>query len=674
MYTKQSISNRHKSIDSLIKDLKAFYGFIDTACYVDTKKASSLLIALLRKKYDSGHSLPRIPKDVIHEFDRITAGYRFVTDELSLPDNTGIINPSDLGTVYESLRSAPDRRRMGVFYTPHTTVIQMVEQSLREFLKNTLTGVPSGRLKQMLNILFSMITESDGTINNTLNCTPQRKEVMQELDRALARVTICDMSVGAGGFLVMMALYISRMRFVLQNSFAGGSKISESSLLRHCIKRSLYGVDIDNTALGITTFRLQLQYEKACIAEGVDTEQLHFENFRNADALLINHNARFDIVIGNPPYEQISTTYKNNLLANANSSRLLHLVKGGKVNLYQLFYALSLKIVRQHGIVCLLVPASFLGDKANTQIRKETLRQTRIVSITVYAERDDKTSRLFHAAKMSTCIILLVNTNKPETFLFKRVGSAQFSSMVRMQPGQIEYFDPVHLAIPLMGKTDLKFLDNMQQHSAFRLREIARCYEGEINLTFHKQYIQPRIKNNSPMVKGAAVQKFHLVDNMSQGEVQYLDSSAYLADQNTPKSHHHKQPRIVMQGITGVNESTRLKMAIVETGTFCANSTNYILIKNYSYSIYTLLGILNSSVLNKYFALYSTNSNVNTYEIHNLPLPVVDTDSEMRINRHVRELVHNYHKLPQEQIIKLERTVDATVCDLYGVKITSLTE
>ena len=90
-----------------------------------------------------------------------------------------------------------------------------------------------------------------------------------------------------------------------------------------------------------------------------------------------------------------------------------------------------------------------------------------------------------------------------------------------------------------------------------------------------------------------------------------------------------------MQGITGINEKNRLKMALLSNNEFCANSANYI-VENSNLKIEYILGILNSKMMNWYFKRLSTNSNVNGYEVDNLPLKIdkvnelVDAVNELR--------------------------------------------
>ena len=60
-------------------------------------------------------------------------------------------------------------------------------------------------------------------------------------------------------------------------------------------------------------------------------------------------------------------------------------------------------------------------------------------------------------------------------------------------------------------------------------------------------------------------------------------------------------------------------MMIIENA-YCANSLNYLAFR-IQVDLNYFLGILNSKLLNFVFKVFSTNSNVNGYEVDNLPLP-----------------------------------------------------
>ena len=94
-----------------------------------------------------------------------------------------------------------------------------------------------------------------------------------------------------------------------------------------------------------------------------------------------------------------------------------------------------------------------------------------------------------------------------------------------------------------------------------------------------------------------------------------------------------------MQGITGVNERYRLKMALSMQGEFCANSVNYLLVADDEIEFF--LGLCNSRLLNWFFAKLSTNSNVNGYEVDNLPIKIPNSGVKQEIASQVRCLLND---------------------------------
>ena len=119
-----------------------------------------------------------------------------------------------------------------------------------------------------------------------------------------------------------------------------------------------------------------------------------------------------------------------------------------------------------------------------------------------------------------------------------------------------------------------------------------------------------------------------------------------------------------MQGITGVNEKHRLKLALIEHNEFCANSANYI-IENEKVKIEYIIGILNSYLLNWFFKRLSTNSNVNGYEVDNLPIKFSREEDLIKIVSEylkIKELNSN-----KDNIEEYEDKIEKIVYEIYGL-------
>lgn len=121
-----------------------------------------------------------------------------------------------------------------------------------------------------------------------------------------------------------------------------------------------------------------------------------------------------------------------------------------------------------------------------------------------------------------------------------------------------------------------------------------------------------------------------------------------------------------MQGMTGANDMIRIVMALVPEGFYLANSCNYLFPPK-GIDIYALLGVLNSKLINWFFRCFSTNSNVNGYEIDNLPIPSIDVNTQMKL----KELVTGVMKQKEVDIradtLNKERKIDEIVYQLYNL-------
>lgn len=261
---------------------------------------------------------------------------------------------------------------------------------------------------------------------------------------------------------------------------------------------------------------------------------------------------------------------------------------------------------------------------------------------------------------MSVCILGSTKTHVKEDVLFPmRISYDRFvdvnSAKTMMSRKDIESIDGKSFTIPIMKPEEYKILLKICEGST-RMAQYSKCYTGEIDLSLNKKYIHFE-DTYSRMLRGAQVQKFYTTDNISQGDILFLDSELYLHENSTPRSKHHNEQRIVMQGITGVNEKYRLKMTLSNAGEYCANSVNYLMCGQDNFYF---LGLLNSHLLNWYFAKLSTNSNVNGYEVDNIPIKIDETKK-----KYISELVERLLENPTDY--ESEDELNTLIYDMYGL-------
>ena len=194
----------------------------------------------------------------------------------------------------------------------------------------------------------------------------------------------------------------------------------------------------------------------------------------------------FDIVIGNPPYFKYEGAIKDEIETIRKISEL-KIAFGGKLNAYKLFLAISInKICRDRGVISMIFQNSFIADQQATLLRKEVINHHRIITIDSFPERDSKKKRVFPSVKMSVCILLMQKTGKQMPFVVNFWNDKYKSSgnSVIYTAHDIKNIDSKDYCIPRIEQHSIPLAIKLRQFSKIPLK----CYEGELNMTFHKHF------------------------------------------------------------------------------------------------------------------------------------------------------------------------------------------
>jgi len=203
---------------------------------------------------------------ILNVFDR----YNFTVKEDEPLEKEVAVDPEMLGKVFENLLEVTDRKAKGAFYTPREIVHYMCQESLINYLETKTSQVSRTDIETFIRKGIFLI-ENDLAVENQLakNIVYKIPESIRknanQLDKALADVLICDPAIGSGAFPVGLMTEIVNARFILYK-LSNPQKTNELdeneevvyNLKRHCIQHSIYGVDVDNSAIDIAKLRLWL--------------------------------------------------------------------------------------------------------------------------------------------------------------------------------------------------------------------------------------------------------------------------------------------------------------------------------------------------------------------------------------------------------------------------------
>ncbi len=235
-------------------------------------------------------------KEIYEVFDL----YNFTVREDEPLDKEVAVDPEMLGKVFENLIPENERKGSGTYYTPREIVHYMCQESLINYLDAKLniesrpveergqqSLIPDMSKTDLLtkfeDVYVPVVPHEDlaefiyhGDVAQEHDATAEIKNqrenykgdyqhkipesvrnYAQQIDDALASVKICDPAIGSGAFPVGVMNEIVRARRAL-NAYLGLDGRSPYDFKRHAIQESIYGVDLEPSAVDIAKLRLWL--------------------------------------------------------------------------------------------------------------------------------------------------------------------------------------------------------------------------------------------------------------------------------------------------------------------------------------------------------------------------------------------------------------------------------
>ena len=168
-------------------------------------------------------------EDLGAALDQLLLRYRFTAREESSAWQEAAIDPEILGRAFESLMASSDRRASGAFYTPFSLVARVTDAGLDALLASR--GV------------------QEGTLARVAAREPVEAPALRD---ALADLRVLDPACGSGAFLVHLVDRLTHLRA------SAGDTRPLTAIRRDVLSRSVFGVDVNPTAVWLCELRLWL--------------------------------------------------------------------------------------------------------------------------------------------------------------------------------------------------------------------------------------------------------------------------------------------------------------------------------------------------------------------------------------------------------------------------------
>ena len=380
----------------------------------------------------------------------------------------------------------------------------------------------------------------------------------------------------------------------------------------------------------------------------------------------------FDVVIGNPPYGLFNKK-QNKKVALTTDKLAVELLKqkypeatGGVINAARIFYAFGIKISSKRGFQCMIIPYGVLTDTTSVNLRKHIFDNHSLIKVEAFPERDNTKRRVFEDVKMSTAILLTSSFKTDNSFDIGISYEREISdNRAVFNTEDLVELNPELVQIPLTDTDSFNLLSKIYKTKGVsKFGSITPCLTGEVDMTFGKSALTNN-ENDKLLLKGVQLDRFVMKtkqNEISQGDIEFIDESVFNDIGSSKKIEDSKSKRIALQGLTGVNEKRRLKATLIDENIFLANSCNYLL-EPEIYELPLLLGWINSTLLNFTFKARSTSSNVNGYEVDNLPF--VTSEKNEEIKSLTSKILELKKKDLNEDTSQLEGKIDEIIYEIF---------
>ncbi|MFB3897256.1 MAG: Eco57I restriction-modification methylase domain-containing protein, partial [bacterium] len=571
----------------------------------------------------------------------------------------------------------------------------------------------------------------DYIVKNTVG-----KLLENKTPKSVVQLRILDPACGSGSFLInayQLLLDWHRDYYINEGidkhkkelyQVAGGDYRLTTAERKRILLNNIYGVDIDPQAVEVTKLslllkvlegeneqtisnQLRLFHERALPDLGnnikcgnsligpdfYDNQQLNFLDdderyrinvfdwqkefptiFSHENTKSTKSNPGFDAVIGNPPWGSFISDMEKKYLYEKYVNRR------GEAESHLFFMEQGLKLLNKTGILGYITPNTWLSVLNSNEIRAYLLKNAAFYEIT------ELTKYIFKDAPDIVPIVIFLGKKQANEILCMvkrtnviKVHAGNFYDVFSIQeiPTKVWLNTPGTIINLHATTTVLRIIDRCKANS-IALSAVCDVLYG-IKTSDNEKYLS-NIKTKTHNVK--ALKTGELVRFNIKWKGIYLWWCPELAGYRKSSL---EIPKIVVQYIRKLSLSKRIIAALDEKGIYYPlNNYSYIAQKDLSYSLKYILGLLNSSLLNYYFANTFIDYNIKPTYLQQLPIKPIDFSDPKDKSKHDRmvELVDRMltlhkqlasTKTPDERTA-LQRHIDATdsqidrlVYELYGL-------
>lgn len=512
---------------------------------------------------------------------------------------------------------------------------------------NTLLRKQTGSYYTGMDLALAMMQELVAGIDTTF----------------LYKKTFLEPCVGTGNFVFAYLSVCAKMGFTKEQYEQLINNIYVCDINKEAIE--IYKKNLTLLVKHLFEIELDAAYFESHIGGGllfdVNSADISYQPISNIFSNEIVNDG-FDIVVTNPPYknlkaekgqyslesEFVSDKAKYEIIAQQ-ATEYFEYSTTGILNIYKLFVEeITERYLAPQGICSLLIPSSILSDKTCAKLRTRILTTCDIKSIRLIEE-----SSSFVLSSQALCALLYHKGQPTKKIQIDGSFSGDIRSGTVVSVNDI-LDESTGNAILVLSQNEYTLRRAMMEFPTIKTLDYIMNLRGELDITLNRKAI----------LETPTEYRFYRGRNIGYYEIIEGDTYEFVSEDfvnSTAKKKYILAPRLMCQQVVNMAKKKRISFTLAPANCVLGNSCNFISIlpNDDGVDIYFMLGVLNSTLIEWFFKLTSSNNHINNYEIDNFPIPVHFARKE-----EISSLVKEYIEFKKEETLT---KIDALVYEAYGI-------
>jgi Alw26I/Eco31I/Esp3I family type II restriction m6 adenine DNA methyltransferase len=379
----------------------------------------------------------------------------------------------------------------------------------------------------------------------------------------------------------------------------------------------------------------------------------------------LKENPGFDCVVGNPPWgriKELEDRKEKQILSSWFSSSFTF--QQGNFNLYKLFIERSYRNLALNGYFSMIYPRPFLSEQDSSELRRLLFEKANVKKILHFP----KEARLFGDIVLMETIVVVYSKEEKDDYniLLKTniipslVGSLKNIEYLCFSKHDIKNISRGNYWIPVFNdpNKEWEILNKITLYPPFTGIGVQGI--GALDETIHKRYMTFNPKDDL-LIRYMHINRYYVDLSTKWRQPRFVKKNEFLKLKPYVKEIISISPKIICNQFLNPGAIRKLNFAILEGDYVMSNGVRFIIIKDKSFDIRFLVGLLNSNLMEWRYRLFSHTYNVRKYEIESLPIVRATPDQQAPIISLVDAIIQKkkeYHSISQniEDYIDLSKS------------------